>query len=106
GAAGEVGKPGGVKDVRDWLTGEKCQLRTWGNRGELLVAAFKQSAEQFPKPDPINVTNQETARRVCAQRGVNLADLDLLWQFALPHFDRVADVRTRATGCEPPASGW
>jgi hypothetical protein len=34
-------------------------------------------------------TIQETARRVCARRGVDLGGLPILWQFALPHFERV-----------------
>ena len=43
-------------------------------------------------------TIQETARRVCAARGVGLADLDVLWQFALPQFGRPADVNALSEG--------
>lgn len=43
-------------------------------------------------------TIQETARRICAARGVNLADLDILFQFDLPQLGRRADVKALGAG--------
>lgn len=43
-------------------------------------------------------TLQETARRVCATKGVNLADVDCIWGFSLPQLSIESDLAALAAG--------
>jgi hypothetical protein len=64
--------------------------------------------DYFSVPKPVRVAFlsgesgeaalQETARRVCAARGVRLADADVLWQTDLPSFCDATDVAELADG--------
>jgi hypothetical protein len=43
-------------------------------------------------------TLQETARRVAAAKGIELAEADVIWDFSLPKLSRPADLATLAAG--------
>jgi replicative DNA helicase len=45
-----------------------------------------------------DATLQETARRICAAKGIELASVDVLWGFQLPQLARAADLETLAVG--------